>query len=191
MTRREKRNDQLPAIIRANTRRAETKDAMIKKNGTKEKIDINLVNTQQCCLFARAKILLQILDRDKKRSRRSRSRSRSPRRCSRSRDHGRDKNRDFKNRKNIPTLETAPPSTSGGEYILQYIFNIILYLTFVVEKDRSLSPPLVKSPEAIQLSAGTVPGFTNNPTLARIQDQLQKRRALWSNKVSVNQQLAF
>jgi hypothetical protein len=44
MTRREKRNDQLPAITRANTRRAETKDAMIEKNGTKEKIDINLVN---------------------------------------------------------------------------------------------------------------------------------------------------
>jgi hypothetical protein len=134
---------------------------------------------------------LQISDRDKKRSRRSRSRSRSPRRRSRSRDRARDKNRDFKNRKNVPTLETAPPSTSGGEYLLQHIFNILLCLNFVVDKDRSLSPPLVKSPEAIQLSAGIVPGFTNNPTLARIQDQLQKRRALWSNKVSGNQLFAF
>jgi hypothetical protein len=59
-------------------------------------------------------------------------------------------------------------------------------LPFLVEKDTSVSPSLVKSPEAIQLSAGAVPGFTNNPTLARIQDQLQKRRALWTNKVSKN-----
>jgi hypothetical protein len=47
MTRREKRNDQLLAITRANTQRAETKDGMTEKSGTKKKIDLNQVNTTQ------------------------------------------------------------------------------------------------------------------------------------------------
>ncbi|XP_059489885.1 serine/threonine-protein kinase fray2-like isoform X2 [Neocloeon triangulifer] len=110
-------------------------------------------------------------DRDRKYSRRSRSRS--PKRRSRSRERQRDRerdrnNRDLKTKKIIlPSVEIATSSSAT---------------TSTGEKERSISPPTVTSPSVIQLSSGIVPGLTNNPTLTKIQQQLQKRRALWSNK---------
>lgn len=44
MTRKEKRGELIHAITRASTRRTETKDGMIEKNGTDERTDINQVN---------------------------------------------------------------------------------------------------------------------------------------------------
>ncbi|CAB3364499.1 Hypothetical predicted protein [Cloeon dipterum] len=131
-------------------------------------------------------------DRDRKYSRRSRSRSRSPRRRSRSRERHRDRNRDHKSKRSPPAIPEVVPSSSAAintaekcrpNYLNSGSLSEAARSSGVLgEKDRSISPPAAKSQEAIQLSSGIVPGLTNNPTLSRIQEQLQKRRALWSTK---------